>query len=142
MTMTMKTALAIVEGARAEASANGFKPLALVVLDSGGHLIVAQREDGAANKRCEIAYGKAYGAISLGIDSRDLMVRAEQQPYFISGVTSAIGGHLVAVPGGVLVREQDGELIGAVGVSGDTSDNDEAAAIAGIRAAGRYYGNG
>lgn len=139
--MTIDSALAIVEGAREAASANGFKPLALVVLDAGGHVVAAQREDGAANKRFEIAYGKAYGAISLGVDSRALMDRAEQQPYFIAGAASAIGGHLIAVPGGVLIHGLGGELVGAVGVSGDTSDNDEAAAIAGIRSAGWQTGN-
>jgi uncharacterized protein GlcG (DUF336 family) len=111
------------------------KPVAVVVLDSGGHIIAVEREDGTSKGRFEVAYGKANGALALGVGSRALMSRAEQQPYFIAAVTSAVGGALVPVPGGVLVF--DGRtLVGAVGVSGDTSDNDEAAACSGIRAAG------
>lgn len=101
-----------------------------------GHVLAAEREDGASNKRFDIAFGKAHGALALGIGSRSLMGRAEQQPYFIAAATAAIGGSLVPVPGGVLVRETEGSLVGAVGVSGDTSDNDEAVAVAGIEAAG------
>ena len=85
--------------------------------------------------RFQIAFGKAHGALALGIGSRALMARAEQQPFFIAAATAAIGGSLVPVPGGVLVQE-DGVTIGAVGVSGDSSDNDEAAAVAGIEAVG------
>lgn len=136
MAINLKTAEAIVAGARAAASAAGYRPLAVVVLDSGGHLVAAHREDGASNKRFEIAFGKAHGAVSLGLDSRELMARAEAQPYFINSVTSAIGGSLVPVPGGLLVRDESGQIIGAVGVSGDSSDNDETAAMAGIEAAG------
>jgi len=84
----------------------------------------------------EIAFGKANGALALGMGSRGLMARAEQQPYFIGAVAAAIGGALVPVPGGVLVQSADGEVIGAVGVTGDTSDNDEAAAVDAIEAAG------
>jgi uncharacterized protein GlcG (DUF336 family) len=89
-------------------------------------------EDGASNNRFEIAFGKAYGALALGMGSRSLMARAEQQPYFISSAGAAIGGKLVPVPGGVLVKDTTGATVGCVGVSGDTSDNDELAAIAGI----------
>jgi len=113
----------------------GFQPLTVVVLDAGGHLIAAEREDGASIKRFEIAHGKAFGAIALGMGSRALMARAEQQAYFVAAAGAAIGGALVPVPGGVLV--QDGETtVGALGVSGDTSDNDGAAAVAGSNAAG------
>ena len=132
----LETAKAIVAAARSHAKTAGLKPLTVVVLDAGGHVRAAEREDGSANKRFEIAFGKAHGALSLGMGSRGLMERAEQQPYFIAAVTSAIGGALVPVPGGVLVRDSDGALIGAVGITGDTSDNDEAAALAGIEAAG------
>lgn len=136
MTITLDTAQTIVQGARAAAVELGLKPLSIVVLDAGGHLVAAQREDGASIKRFEVALGKANGAVSLGVDSRELMVRAEQQPYFISSLTSAIGGSLIPVPGGVLIHDRSGTLQGAVGVSGDTSDNDETVAIAGIQAAG------
>jgi len=136
MTLTLNTARTIIAAAREHASSAGFKPMTVVVLDDGGHVVAVEREDGSSNKRFEIAYGKAHGAISLGMGSRSIMSRAEQQPYFIAAVTSAVGGALVPVPGGVLVRDGSGELLGAVGVTGDNSDNDEAAAIAGIESAG------
>jgi uncharacterized protein GlcG (DUF336 family) len=136
MSLDLDTARSIIAGARAHAAGAGFKPLTVVVLDVGGHVVAVEREDGSAMKRFEIGYGKAYGALSLGMGSRSIMGRAEQQPYFIAAVTSAVGGSLVPVPGGVLVRDRDGALLGAVGVTGDTSDNDEAAAVAGIDGAG------
>jgi uncharacterized protein GlcG (DUF336 family) len=106
------------------------------VLDAGGQVRAFEREDGASNARFEIAFGKANGALALGMGSRGLMARAEQQPYFIGAVAGAIGGALVPVPGGVLVQSSDGEVIGAIGITGDTSDNDEAAAVDAINAAG------
>jgi uncharacterized protein GlcG (DUF336 family) len=135
-TLELETARTIVAGARAHGSSAGLKPLTVVVLDAGGHVVAAEREDGSSMKRFDIAFGKAYGALSLGMGSRSIMGRAEQQPYFIAAVTSAVGGTLVPVPGGVLVRDAGGDLLGAVGVTGDTSDNDEAAAAAGITGAG------
>ncbi len=136
MTLDLSAARALITAARSYAQAAGFKPVTVVVLDAGGHVLAAEREDGSSNKRFEIAYAKAHGAISLGIGSRTLMERAEQQPFFVTAVTSAIGGALVPVPGGVLVRDSSGGLVGAVGVSGDTSDNDEQAAVAGVEALG------
>jgi uncharacterized protein GlcG (DUF336 family) len=134
--LSLDVARSIVAAARAHGREQGFSPLSVVVLDAGGHVSAFEREDGASNMRFQIAFGKAHGALALGIGSRALMTRAEQQPYFVAAVTSAIGGALVPVPGGVLVRNPDGATIGAVGVTGDSSDNDEAAAVAGIRAAG------
>ena len=136
MSLTLDTARAIIAGARAHAAEAGFKPMTIVVLDPGGHVVAVEREDGSSMKRFEIGFGKAYGALSLGMGSRSIMGRAEQQPYFVAAVTSAVGGTLVPVPGGVLVRDEHGALLGAVGVTGDTSDNDEAAAVAGIEGAG------
>ncbi len=136
MTLTLDTARTIIAAARAAGRENGFQPLSVVVLDAGGHVTAFEREDGSANKRFEIAFGKAHGALALGIGSRALMNRAEQQPYFIAAATSAIGGALVPVPGGVLIKDDEGRTLGAVGVSGDTSDNDERAAVAGIEAVG------
>ena len=136
MTLDLETARTIVSAARAHGRGNDFKPLTVVVLDAGGHVVAVEREDGSSTRRFEIAHGKAHGAISLGLGSRALMARAEQQPYFIAAATSAVGGSLVPVPGGVLVRDPSGALLGAVGVSGETSDNDEAAAVAGVEAAG------
>lgn len=136
MILTLDIARTIVAAARAAGSEHGFAPLSVVVLDAGGHVTAFEREDGSSNKRFEIAYGKAHGALALGIGSRALMARAEQQPSFIAAATSAVGGALIPVPGGVLVHDADGRTIGAVGVSGDSSDNDEIAAVAGITAEG------
>jgi uncharacterized protein GlcG (DUF336 family) len=135
MTITLDTARTVIEAGRAHARDTGCKPMTVVVLDAGGHVTAVEREDGSANKRFEIAFGKAHGALALGLGSRALMTRAEQQPYFIAAATAAVGGALVPVPGGVLVLE-DEQVVGAVGVSGDTSDKDEAVAVAGIEAAG------
>jgi uncharacterized protein GlcG (DUF336 family) len=135
-TIDLDTARAIVAEARKHAAEAGLKPLTVVVLDAGGHVVAVEREDGSSMKRFEIGFGKAHGALSLGMGSRSIMARAEQQPSFIAAVTAAVGGGLVPVPGGVLVRDSDGALVGAVGVTGDTSDNDEAAAVAGIERAG------
>lgn len=136
MSLTLDTARTVISGARAKGREAGLKPLTVVVLDAGGHVVAVEREDGASNKRFEIAFGKAHGALSLGMGSRALMERAEQQPYFIAAVTNAVGGSLVPVPGGVLVKDADGALLGAVGITGDTSDNDELAAVSGIEGAG------
>jgi len=135
MVLSLSQARAIIEGTLAAGSNASLKPLTVVVLDAGGHVVAAEREDGSSNKRFEVAHGKAYGAVSMGMGSRALMERAEQQPYFVAAVTHAVGA-LVPVPGGVLVRAADGTLLGAVGVSGDTSDHDEEAALAGIDSAG------
>jgi uncharacterized protein GlcG (DUF336 family) len=135
MTLSLDQARSIVQGARAAGKQHGLKPLTVVVLDAGGYVVAVEREDGSSNKRFEIAFGKAHGAVSLGMGSRALMARAEQQPYVIAAVTQA-AGPLVPVPGGVLVRDAEGALVGAVGVTGDTSDNDEIAALAGIESAG------
>jgi uncharacterized protein GlcG (DUF336 family) len=128
----------IVEAALAYAVEHQLKPLAIGVLDARGALKAFAAQDGVSLKRGEIALGKANGAIALGMGSRALLKRAEQQPFFIAAATAAVGGSLVPVPGGVLVKH-DGALVGVVGISGDTSDNDEAAALAGIAAAG-YQG--
>jgi uncharacterized protein GlcG (DUF336 family) len=134
--MNLELARQLIAEARASGTRRGLKPLSVVVLDAGGQVRAFEREDGASNARFEIAFGKANGALALGIGSRALMARAEQQPYFIGAVAGAIGGALVPVPGGVLVQSQSGELIGAVGITGDSSDNDEAAAVDAIEAAG------
>ena len=135
-TLDLETARTIVAAARAHGREQGLKPLTVVVLDPGGHVVAVEREDGASIGRFDIGFGKAHGALALGMGSRSIMGRAEQQAYFIAAVTNAVGGSLVPVPGGVLVKDSGGELMGAVGITGDTSDNDEAAAVAGIEAAG------
>ena len=134
--LTLSQAQTIVTTALAHARGAKFQPLAVLVLDARGVPKAFAAEDGTSLRRYEIAHGKAHGALSMGIGSRTLGKRAEERPQFIAAATHAVGGSLVPVPGGVLVRGADNAIIAAVGVSGDTSDNDEAAALAGIAAAG------
>ena len=134
--MSLDIARSIIAVALDRGKADGFAPLTVVVLDSGGHVVAVERQDGSSNRRFDIAYGKAHGAVSLGVGSRALSVRAQAEPHFIASATAAIGGSLIPAPGGVLARDGSGRLVGAVGVSGDKSDNDEIAAVAGIEAAG------
>jgi uncharacterized protein GlcG (DUF336 family) len=136
MTITLDQARTIIAATLAHGHSAEMNPLCVAVLDAGGHLTAFERQDGVPNRRFEVAHGKAHGAISLGFGSRTLGELAVQRPHFIAGVTTAIGGALVPVPGGVIILGADGTRLGAVGVSGDTSDNDEAAALAGIEAAG------
>lgn len=136
MSIDLATAQSIIANAFESGQQHGFKPLTVVVLDAGGHVIAVARQDGASNNRFEIAQGKAYGAVALGMGSRALMERAEQQAYFIAAATVALSGRLIPVPGGVLVRDEDGTIKGAVGISGDSSDNDETAAATAIKASG------
>ena len=134
--IALDQARSIITKTFAHAREMNFKPLSVCVLDAGGHLKAFEREDGASNMRFQIAHGKAFGAIGMGLGSRALMDRAEVQGYFILSANSAFDGRLVPVPGGVLVKDGSGAIIGAVGVTGDTSDNDEAAAVSAIEAVG------
>ena len=136
MSITLDQARKIVDASLAKGRELGLKPLSVIILDPRGAITAALSEDGVSQLRAKIAHGKANAAIGLGMGSRALMNRAEQQAYFIQAVNGAFGGDMVPVPGGVLIRDPGGVLLGAVGISGDTSDNDEAAAIAGIEAAG------
>jgi uncharacterized protein GlcG (DUF336 family) len=133
--ITAAQARTIIETAMATGAEKGFKPLSVVILDAGGHVKAFERADGAAPGRYGIAHGKAYGAVMLGMPGSAQMARAEAQPYFMAAVNGVYGGQVVPVPGGVLVKA-DGVVIGAVGVTGDTSDNDVVAALAGLEAAG------
>ena len=119
----------------------GMKPLSTIVLDAGGHVIAFERQDGAAPGRFAIAQGKAYGTVMLGMPGSAQMERAEQQAYFMAAVNGVYGGKVIPVPGGVLVRDLNNEVVGSVGVTGDTSDNDLIAALTGINAAG-FVGDG
>ncbi len=135
--LTLENAQTIVAAALKHAGEAKFNPLAVAVLDARGALKAFGAQDGTSLKRPEIAHGKAHGAISLGQGSRGLAKAATERPHFVAAVTHAVGGALIPVPGGVLIRAAaGGKVIGAVGVTGDTSDNDEAAALAGIAAAG------
>ncbi|MBU0778980.1 MAG: hypothetical protein ACJAQU_000085 [Loktanella salsilacus] len=133
--ITAAQARTIIEVAMKTGADKGFKPLSVVILDAGGHVKAFERADGAAPGRYGIAHGKAYGAVMLGMPGSAQMARAEAQPYFMAAVNGVYGGQVVPVPGGVLVKA-DGVVIGAVGVTGDTSDNDVVAAMAGLEAAG------
>jgi len=134
--LTLDRASRIADAALMAAREQESKPLAVVVLDAGGHDIVVKREDGCGILRVDIARGKAWGALGMGLGSRELARKAEQNPRFFAALAAASGGRLVPNPGGVLVRDGEGNVIGAVGISGDQSDCDEACAIAGIQAAG------
>ncbi|MEO8650964.1 MAG: heme-binding protein [Hyphomicrobiaceae bacterium] len=134
--MKLTAARSMIDAALAHARKKDMSPLAVVVLDARGVLKFAAAEDGTSLRRAEIATGKAHGALAMGLGSRTLHTRVQKQPYFIAAVTHAVGGLMVPVPGGVLIRSTDGELLGAIGISGDNSDNDEEAAMAGIAAVG------
>lgn len=126
----------IIRKALAKGREMELKPLSVIVLDAGGHVKAFEREDGASPGRFAIAHGKAYGAVMLGMAGKAQMARAEQQAYFMAAVNGVYGGQVVPVPGGVLVHDKKGAVIGAVGVTGDTSDNDAIAALEGIEASG------
>ena len=136
MAIKLAQASTIVDVALQKGRELNLRPLVVAVLDAGGHLVAYKREDKSAILRFEIAYGKAYGALGMGFGSRGLYERAQKAPMFITTLTAASQGRVMAAPGGVLIQDQDGDTIGAVGISGDTSDNDEACAVAGISAAG------
>ena len=136
MSLTLIAAQSIVREALAHGRKAGFKPLAIAVLDARGAVIAAASEDGTSLKRFEIARGKAQGALAFNVGSRKLGEMAAERPHFFAGAAHAVGGGLVPVAGGVLIKDKAGAVIGVAGVSGDNSDNDEAAAVAGIAAAG------
>jgi uncharacterized protein GlcG (DUF336 family) len=134
--MKLQDAQNIVAAALAAARSHGFRPLAVAVLDARGSLRAFAAEDGTSLKRAEIAIGKAHGSLAMGVGSRRLAAMAAERPYFLAAVTHAVGGSMIPVAGGVLIKDGAGALVGAVGISGDTSDNDEIAALAGIEAVG------
>lgn len=133
--LTLAAADAIVDGALGHARDAGLSPLAIVVLDAGAHMVAMKRQDGASLFRGQIAAGKATGALGMGYGTRELAKRAQGGPLFYTALM-AMTGEVVPSPGGVLIRDAGGRLIGAVGISGDTGDADEEAALAGIAAAG------
>jgi uncharacterized protein GlcG (DUF336 family) len=134
--LTLAQASVIVDTALKTAREKNFQPLSVAVLDAGGHLVAFKREDKSGILRFDIAFGKAWGALGMGLGSRTLFERAEKTPMFFTTLAAASGGRVVTNPGGVLIRDAGGNIVGAVGISGDTSDNDEMCAIAGIEAAG------
>lgn len=134
--LTLDQASTIIDAALAKGGEMGLNPLTVVVLDDGGHMKAFKKQDGASVMRLEIAMGKAWGAVGFGRSSRVLGDIAAERPAFMNALMAASGGKLIPVPGGVLIRDGKGALLGAVGITGDTSDNDEAAACAGVEAAG------
>jgi len=134
--LSLDTAERIVEGVFAEGKAREFEPLTAVVLDIGGHAIALKRQDGCGIMRGDVALGKAWGALGMGIPSGTLGKMFAQNPNFVSGLVGASDGKFAPNPGGVLILDADGAVTGAVGVSGDVGPNDEICAIAGVKAAG------
>ncbi|TWC29267.1 uncharacterized protein GlcG (DUF336 family) [Pseudomonas sp. SJZ079] len=135
-TLTLHTATAISNRALAMGREISAAPLTVAVLDAGGHLISLQREDGASLLRPQIAIGKAWGAVALGKGSRLIAADAQLRPAFIGAVNNLADGNLVPAPGGVLIRDERGEVIGAIGITGDTSDIDEQCAIIAVESVG------
>lgn len=135
MTLTLIAAETIIAQTLAHAKSMNFKPLGVVVLDIRGTVKATAVQDGSSIARFDVARAKAKGALAFNMDTRALEKLAKDRPHLLTGAIAAIDGGIVPVPGGVLVKSKDGAILGSVGVSGDTSDNDEAAAIAGISAA-------
>lgn len=134
--MTLSIARRMVDEALAKARERALKPLAVAVLDVRGCLVAFAAEDGTSLLRGDVARGKAYGALALGMGSRAIFKRAQEQAYFVDAVNTLAQGAIVPVPGGVLIRGPGTTLLGAIGISGDTSDNDEICALAAIAAVG------
>ena len=134
--LTLEAARLMLEAALAHAREQAYKPMAVAVLDNRGSLRAFAAEDGTSLLRGEVALGKAFGAVALGVSSRQIHEMALERPHFVSAVNTLAHGNLVPVPGGVLIRSDGDDIVGAVGISGDTSDHDEAAAQHGIAAAG------
>ena len=136
MSVTLAQASTIVDAALAKGRDTKCAPLTVAVLDPGGHLVAFKREDKSGLLRFDIAFGKAWGALGMGFGSRTLAARAAKTPQFFTMLAAASDGRMVTNPGGVLIKDASGTVVGACGISGDTSDKDEACAIAGIEAAG------
>ena len=134
--LTLADADNIIDAAIAKGRELDLGRLAVVVLDDGGHPIAMKREDGSEFMRPGIANAKAWGALGMGLPSRLLYERAKKLPVFMGALSEISDGRLVALPGGVIIRDDDGVILGAVGVSGDTSEPDEVCAVAGVEAAG------
>ena len=135
-TLSLEKASAIVDAALLAGRGADMMPLTVAVLDAGGHLLAFKREDGSGILRPQIAMGKAWGALGMGISSRLMRDRLSNRPTFITALTAASDGRLIPVPGGVLIKTADGDTIGSVGISGDTSEKDEYCAVEGVKAAG------
>lgn len=136
MTLSLATANAIITAAFDRGAALGLKPLGIAILDAGGHLLAFQRQDGSSALRPQIAIGKASGALGLGVSSRKIADMAAERPSFVAALGAIAPGGVIPAAGGLVISDDRGAILGAIGVTGDTSDNDEAAALHGIAAAG------
>ena len=134
--LTLELAVRVIEGALARAAELDCAPLTVVVLDAGGHDITLKRQDGSGILRADIARGKAWGALGMGFSSRELAERAQKVPAFFGALASVSQGRLVPAAGGVLIYDEGRNVVGAIGISGDTSDRDEECAVSGVKAAG------
>jgi uncharacterized protein GlcG (DUF336 family) len=134
--LSLAAAKTIIDAAFAKGVELGLRPLGVSVLDAGGHLVAFQRQDGASFLRPQMSAGKAYGAVAIGMGGRRLEAFAKDRPHLMAGISDVSGSKILSVVGGVLIRDGAGAILGAVGISGDSSENDEAAAIAGIEVAG------
>jgi len=135
--ISLDQAVKLIGGAFAEAAKRNLRPLTAVVLDAGGHVKAALKQDGCAMLRFEIAYGKAYAALSLGRSSRLVLEKSREKPIFMENLQRLAGGPMFLEGGGQLIRDAvSGEVVGAVGVTGDVNEMDDLAAVAGIHEAG------
>lgn len=135
-TILLDAAQRIIAGALTASQAAGYKPMAVAVLDEAGHLKAFAREDGASMFRCDIAKAKAWGTVGMGISSRQLAQRAKDNPNFYVPLASTSSGRFLPQAGAVPILSEDGRLLGAVGASGGTGDEDELICIAGVEGAG------
>lgn len=134
--VTLSRARVIVRKTIEAGKEKGFNPLTVVVLDAGGHIVICERQEGASPGRFFLAQGKAYGSVMLGMSGSVQTAMAEDRPFFMSAVNGALDGKMVPVAGGILLRDKRGNIVGAVGISGDTSGNDAEAGMVGVEASG------
>jgi uncharacterized protein GlcG (DUF336 family) len=138
--LTLAQANKIIDVALAKAREMKIKPLAVAVLDQSGHVRSMQREDGASMFRCDVALGKAYASVGMGVASRTLLARAKENPQFFGALSATAQGKFLPQTGAVVIKDKDGNVLGAAGASGGTGDEDEAVCIAGVEAAGLVTG--
>ena len=134
--LSLSVASLIVDKALERARKVNFAPMTVIVLDAAGCMKAFKREDGSSLLRPDIAIGKAWGVLGMGFGGRELARRAARSPAFFGALSDMTGGRMVPVPGGVIIRSASGAILGSVGVSGDTPENDDLCAVAGIEAAG------
>jgi len=135
--LTLDQACTIIDTALEQGRVAGMQPLGVAVMDAGGHLLAFKRHENSSLLRPKVAMGKASAVLGMGVGGREIARRASvMPPLFFTALIELTEGNMITLPGGVLIRDAEGDIIGAVGVSGDTSDNDELVAVAGIRAAG------